>query len=100
MSRKNALKSVKFPILKGICEDKACKVMEFYMLVWWGTSLFPHHAIYLKLKKNMEVYMKLVLKRLLNCSDFYTSLTFICRLTSNVKRSENMPTYAQLMLVL
>lgn len=48
----------------------------------------------------MEVYMKLVLKRLLNCSDFYTSLTFICHLTSNVKRSENMPTYAQLMLVL
>ena len=51
-------------------------------------------------KKNMEVYMKLVLKSLLNCSDFYTSLTFICHLTSNGKRSENMPTSAKLMLVL
>ena len=48
----------------------------------------------------MELYMKLVLKSLLNYTDFYTSLTFICHLTSNVKRSENMPTYAQLMLVL
>ena len=43
MARNNALKSVKFPILKGICEDKACKVMEFYRFVWWGTSLCPHH---------------------------------------------------------
>lgn len=51
-------------------------------------------------KKNMEAYVKLVLKSLLNCTDFSTLLTFICRLTSNVKRSENMPTYAQLMLVL
>lgn len=48
----------------------------------------------------MEAYVKLVLKSLLNCTDFSTLLTFICRLTSNVKRSENMPTYAQLMLVL
>ena len=51
-------------------------------------------------KKNMEAYVKLLLKSLLNCTDFSTLLTFICRLTSNVKRSENMPTYAQLMLVL
>ena len=51
-------------------------------------------------KKNMELYMKLVLKSLLNYTDFYTSLTFICHLISNVKRSENMPAYAQLMLVL
>ena len=51
-------------------------------------------------KKNMEAYVKLLLKSLLNCTDFSTLLTFICHLTSNVKRSENMPTYAQLMLVL
>lgn len=43
MARKNALKSVKFPILKEICEDKACKVVEFYMFVWWRTNLCPHH---------------------------------------------------------
>ena len=48
----------------------------------------------------MEAYMKLVLKSLVNCTDFSTLLTFICRLTFNVKRSENIPTYAQLMLVL
>ena len=51
-------------------------------------------------KKTMEAYNKLVLKSLVDCTDFSTLLTFICRLTSNVKRSENMPTYAQLMLVL
>ena len=39
----------------------------------------------------MEAYVKLVLKSLLNCTDFSTLLTFICRLTSNVKCSENMP---------
>ena len=48
----------------------------------------------------MEAYVKLVLKSLLNCTDFSTLLTFICRVTCNVKCSENMPTYAQLMLVL